>query len=35
MGTVSKLTIEIFGKPRDEAGGSELHTKMKYDLIGY
>ena len=35
IGTVSELKREIFGKPRDEARGFELHTKMKYDLIGY
>ena len=34
IGTVSELKREIFGKPRDEARGFELHTKMKYDLIG-
>ena len=32
---VEDLRREVFGKPRIEANGTELHTKMKYDLIGY
>lgn len=33
--SVDDLRRMIFGKPRKEASGRELHTKMKYDLIGY
>ena len=33
--TVDQLRRTIFGKPLKEARGFELHTKMKYDLIGY
>ncbi|MBQ4163295.1 MAG: hypothetical protein IJD84_10540 [Parabacteroides sp.] len=29
------LMINFFGRPRSEAKGKELHTKMKQDLIGW
>lgn len=35
FGTVEELKCSFFGKPRSEALGTELHTKMKEDLIGY
>lgn len=37
MGLFSKeqLKRDLFGAPRSEANGKELHTKMKHDLIGY
>lgn len=35
FGTVEGLKYSLFGKPRSEAAGTELHTKMKEDLIGY
>lgn len=35
FGTVEELKRSFFGKPRSEALGTELHTKMKEDLIGY
>lgn len=35
FGTVETLTVDFFGKPRKEAKGKELRTKMKEDLIGY
>ena len=35
FGTVEGLKHSFFGKPRSEALGTELHTKMKEDLIGY
>lgn len=30
-----ELRISLFGRPREKARWRELHTKMKYDLIGY
>ena len=35
LGTIEGLRFSLFGKPRSEASGTELHTKMKEDLIGY
>ena len=35
FGAVEELKRSFFGKPRSEALGTELHTKMKEDLIGY
>lgn len=35
LGNANQLKRALFGKPRNEAKGLELHTKMKYDLIGY
>lgn len=35
FGTIDGLRRAVFGKPRNEAKGVELHTKMKEDLIGY
>lgn len=35
LGDVNQLKRDVFGKPMNEARGFELHTKMKYDLIGY
>ena len=35
LGDANLLKRSLFGKPRKEAKGLELHTKMKYDLIGY
>lgn len=35
FGTIETLTVDLFGKPRKEAKGKELRTKMKEDLIGY
>lgn len=35
FGVKEDLRRSFFGNPRDEARGHELHTKMKYDLIGY
>jgi len=35
LGTIEGLRLSLFGKPRSEASGTELHTKMKEDLIGY
>lgn len=35
FGTKESFMRAIFGKPRSEAKGKELHTKMKEDLIGY
>lgn len=35
FGTVERLTVDLFGKPRNKARGKELRTKMKEDLIGY
>ena len=35
FGAVEELKRSFFGKPRSEAWGTELHTKMKEDLIGY
>ena len=35
VGAAEELRRNIFGKPLKEARGIELHTKMKYDLIGY
>jgi len=34
-GKVEDRKFELFGNPRSEAFGKELHTKMKEDLIGY
>lgn len=34
-GTVQSITRDLFGSPRSEAKGKELHTKLKWDLIGY
>lgn len=35
FGNAEQMRRDIFGKPLSEARGKELHTKMKYDLIGY
>lgn len=35
FGTIETLIVDLFGNPRREAKGKELHTKMKEDLIGY
>lgn len=35
ISNAEQMRREIFGKPLIEARGKELHTKMKYDLIGY
>lgn len=35
FGTYATIIVDLFGKPRSEAKGKELHTKMKEDLIGY
>lgn len=35
FGNKDDLRRGIFGTPKDEARWHELHTKMKYDLIGY
>lgn len=35
FGTKEQLTRALFGAPRAEIKGKELHTKMKHDLIGY
>lgn len=35
IGNAEQMRRYIFGKPLSEARGKELHTKMKYDLIGY
>ena len=35
FGAVEELKRSFCGKPRSEALGTELHTKMKEDLIGY
>lgn len=32
---IETVCRDIFGKPRSEANGKELHTKMKQDLIQY
>ena len=33
--TKEQLKRALFGAPRSEANGHELHTKLKHDLIGY
>lgn len=35
FGAADTLRRALFGKPRSEAKGKELHTKMKEDTIGY
>ena len=35
FGNKENLRRAFFGTPKDEARWHELHTKMKYDLIGY
>lgn len=35
FGKIDDLRRGFFGTPKDEARWHELHTKMKYDLIGY
>ena len=35
FGSKEDLRMAFFGTPKDEARWHELHTKMKFDLIGY
>lgn len=35
FGDVQSLKVDFFGQPRNIAKGKELHTKLKWDLIGY